>query len=857
MARFLRFALIPVCLLLWLSVNAADGKLLNITYIPAFYQGTIESFLSDIRTKTGVAISFSSASIDVNKQVKVKGNEQTINDVLTAILSDQKVDIVERRDKILIISKTAKKKSQSGNSHTIDGYVKEADSKEVLIGAIVYIPSLRAGTVTNSYGFYSLTLPEGSYNAVCSYTGFGADTFSLSLYKDNRHDILLSAQNKLDEVTITPEKKIKPDKIQVTPDDIEGKPAPLGENDIMRTLQTIAGVQTTVDGASQILVRGADPGQNLCLLDGVPVYYVDHFSGLTSIFNSEAIKSVDFYKGAFPAKYGGRLSSIVDVNTKDGSMDRIGGQFTMGLVKSSLNLEGPIVKDKASLMISARRTWVDGLWAPFTKDLRVNFYDLNVKANYIINKNNRLYISFYTGRDKLGVNIDNVMAGMKVGNKVGAIKWSKIVNPKLFVNSIITYSNYNFQQNDFSITEGTTTRQAGDEYIGQSVIRDGSIKLQAHWYPNNHHHIETGIQYGISKFRPVSVISGVSNLQFPFFSASVNDFNSNEIILYAEDEIKIGDRWLLRPGLHWANWFSSNHYNYSSLQPRMYAAFTPLSGHTIFGSFAQMGQFLHLVNNNTIGTPSDFWLPSSNRLEPEESYIGTAGYTASVKNIEYCVELYYKDIRHLTTYTSGKNLFDNTAYWEDKLTQGKGWSYGAEFSAFAKLGSFRASLAYTLSWTWRQFALLNQGKAYPYRYDRRHNLKLGLVYEPNKKFSALANWTFMSGEAITIPDQLYTSIDNNLLIDNYTNINSATYTYNYGDFNSYRLPSIHRLDVGVNFRKQKGKHVERTWSLGIFNAYGRRNIMFVDLVKINDTQFSLQGQGYLQFIPYVSYKLKF
>jgi hypothetical protein len=327
-----------------------------------------------------------------------------------------------------------------------------------------------------------------------------------------------------------------------------------------------------------------------------------------------------------------------------------------------------------------------------------------------------------------------------------------------------------------------------------------------------------------------------------------------------EDEIKLNEKWTIRPGLHWANWFSNNNYDYSSLQPRIYTSFTPRKDHTLYASFSHMAQFLHLINTTSAGVPADFWLPSSSRLRPEEALIVDVGYMGAIKKtFQYNISSYYKDIQRITMYNVGKDIFDNTTYWEDKLIQGNGWSYGAEVSVANKMGPFTASVAYTLSWTWRQFEQINNGKAFPYRYDRRHNIKIAGTFQPNKKFSATANWTFMSGEALTMPDQVYTSLDNNLLIGNGYTMGTVDYTYNYVDWNNYRLPSIHRLDVGIDLHKKRGKYLERTWSLGIFNVYGRRNIMYTELVNEYNApgMFMLRGISYLQFIPYVTFKLKF
>jgi Outer membrane receptor for ferrienterochelin and colicins len=834
-------------------VFAQQGTLLSTAYKPGFSKGTIGAYLEDIKAKTKVEVSYSHATIDPAQHVSLNGNERTVSEVLNTILSGYGVSVIERRDKVLIVSpqQGLKKKYSEVGFHTINGYIKDSASKEVLIGAVLYVPSSGAGVVANAYGYYSLTLPAGRHKIVCSYIGYRADSFVLQVNADNRKDILLSPRNYLSEVVVTKTANMQPGHVKLSLSDINAHPALLGENDVMRALQNVSGAQCGMDGTSSLLVRGGDPGQNLSLLDGVPVYYVDHFFGLTSIFNAEAIKTVDFYKGAFPARYGGRLSSIIDVNTKDGDMEKMHGQFTMGLVKSTLNLEGPIVKNKASFMVAGRRTWLDALWRPFTKDLSLHFYDVNVKANYIYNSDNRFYASFYNGRDKMALKAQGTDGSLSWGNTVSAVKWNRIINPKLFVNTIATYSQFKFQLREKREVEDASANSTLD-YSGNSTISDAALKIQAQWYPSAQHSIQAGIGYSNSKFVPVEREDSY-NLGIGFSSAS---FYSNEITLFAEDEIKVTEKWLLRPGLHWANWISTD-YNYSSLQPRIYVAFKLKPEHTIYGSYTQMSQFLHSISSSAMSFQSDFWLPSTSRVKPEEAVMGSLGYMANLKrNFSYNVEVYYKDVQNLTMYNPGKNIFDNTLNWDEKILQGIGWGYGIEFNMQKKLGKFYTSAAYTLSWSNRKFDLLNDGKAFPYRYDRRHNLKLALTYKPSKKFSATANWTYMSGEAITIPDQVFADLDNNLVADGNSLYGNNVYSYSYSTINGYRLPPIHRLDVGVDRTKYR-KRSERTWSLGVFNAYAQRNVLFVEIVPVSQGELTLKGRSFFQFIPYISYKLRF
>ncbi len=327
-------------------------------------------------------------------------------------------------------------------------------------------------------------------------------------------------------------------------------------------------------------------------------------------------------------------------------------------------------------------------------------------------------------------------------------------------------------------------------------------------------------------------------------------FLSNEFVVFVEDEIKINDRLSIRPGMHLANWFSDR-FNYSSLQPRFYTNYKLALAHSIYFSYTRMAQFLHLINNNTYGMPTDFWLPSSDKIEPEGAHLITAGYAARPGRISYNLEGYYKYLNNTTTYSMGKNLFDNSLKWDEKIIQGTGWSYGGEISGKIKFGGFTFNAAYTLSWTWRKFAQLNDGKAFPYRYDRRHNIHTSLLFRPSEKFSAAVSWAYMTGEAITLPDQVYPDLDSNISPVNTSSLAIRNYVKS--------LSTGYRLDFEVDFIKRK--HYERTWSIGIFNAYGRKNVMYVELTSISGdpgaSGFKLRGTSILQYIPYISYQLKF
>lgn len=837
--------------LLYLGM-AATGyaqALLHKVYKPSLKKATVKAYLDDLQRNTGIQLSYSEASVESNKKISLDKKQYTVEEALKAILAGMPVQFSERGHKILIYPVTTGTAPNPPPDITINGFIKDSSTREVLIGAALYIPELGAGAMTNAYGFYSLTVPRGSYKAVVSYIGYEQKHITLTDETNQRQDILMAYNAGLEEVSITEKKELPIDHDHLNTEAIDRYVALLGDNDIMRALQHRPGVQPGTDGTVGLIVRGGDPGQNMSLLDGVPLYYTDHFLGLSSVYNTDALKSVDFYTGAFPSRYGGRLSSIIDVATKDGDMERIGGQAKIGLLNGSLSLEGPVIKNKASVIVTARRSWMDLLWRPFDNSLGIDFYDINAKANYIINNSNRLFLSIYNGRDHLRLSDSTYNSRSRWSNTFIALKENAILGPKVFLHTTATYSVFRYSL-DGSVTPPIfdTFSFEPSVYKGVSTVKEKAIRTQLYWYPSPVHHIEFGLRCANAAFDP-------ANVEFIDYSTALRSqpFRSNEVILHLEDEIKTG-RWHLRLGLHWANWFNGN-YTYPSLQPRIFASYRAGAALQLFGSFSRMAQFLHMLTNSSDGIPTDFWLPSTRLIKPEIATCGNLGFVVRTgKELEYGAELYYKDMRNLISYKNGSsNIFDNMRSWEQQLTQGKGRSYGAEFHVSKQLGPVWASLAYTLSRSERQFAQLNNGEAFPFRFDRRHNLHLDGIWQISKNINMKAGWTYMSGERISIPDQLYPDFDNQLLSGQI----SFGYIFNYSSVNNYQLPSVHHLDLAVNFVKKKNARHERTFTLGIYNAYGRKNIISTSLYTDEQGNYSLKGYSLARFIPTLSYHLRF
>lgn len=837
------------------GIHSDAQQLLQKPYKPSFSEGKIRAYLKDIEKKTGVEISFSELALNSKKKVKISGSEHTIEQVLRTLLSGLPVKWVERTDRILIIPVVQEQSpSEIIEKITLSGFIKDSISGEVLIGAAVFIPALGAGTFTNSYGFYSLTLPGGQYEMTVSYIGYKKKILTTSIA---RKDILLCYDDELSEVNVV-EKRDKPsDHIQLNTADMNKYPALLGDNDVMRSLQHKAGVQPGPDGTVGLIVRGGDPSQNLCLLDGVPLYYTDHLVGISSTYNTEALKTADFYSGSFPSRYGGRLSSVLDIYTKDGDMEHFGGSAKIGLLSGNISLEGPLIKNKASMIISARRSWADLVMKIIdTTNISGDFYDINAKINYQINSSNRVYLSVYKGRDKLrlgdGSDAEEFNILGKWGNAFIAAKWNTVLTPKIFLNTTLTYSNFRYQLDMPDFISGPDSAGGFATLKGISTIKERTIRSQLYWYLSAKHKLEMGLHYSNATFDPATA-SYEENGIFTNNLTPAERFNTNEAVLYAEEEWKPGTKFKVRLGLHVAHWFNRS-FSYPTLQPRLYLSYKPATALTLYGSASRMAQFLHMLNNGSFGIPTDFWLPSTKIIKPESSLLANAGFKLQLSDdFTFSIELYYKKLQNLIGYRGSNSFYNNTENWESVLTQGSRRSYGLECSIEKQLGKVFLAVVYTLSKSERQFDELFNGATFPYKYDRRHNLHLDGTLQVTKGINISASWVFMTGNSITLPDDVYPDFDNNLLNNQY----HFGPTYNYAALNNFQLPPIHRLDIAVNFTKKKRQRYERTITLGIFNAYGRRNILGTYLSQDDTGAYSLEAISVGRFVPTISYRIQF
>ena len=780
---------------------------------------------------------------------------------------------------------------------TISGFVKEQGSQEQLPGVNVFIADTQYGSVTNTYGFYSLTIPSGDSATISfSFVGYAKTEQRIALTKDATLDILLATVTQLDEVVVSARRQedyisrsAQMSQIEIPIQQIKKIPAFFGEKDVLKVLQLMPGVQKGTEGQTGLYVRGGGPDQNLIILDDAVVYNANHLFGFFSIFNSDALKSVELTKGGFPARYGGRLSSVLEMNMKEGSKEKLHGEGGIGLISSRLTLEGPISKGKSSFLISGRRTYIDILAAPLIArqqrgaDSQVKpgyyFYDLNAKINYDLGKKDKVYVSGYFGHDKFYVrensSTSETKAGLDWGNATATFRWNHLLNQKLFVNSSFIYSNFNFGVSSYS-KDLTTEGGVSDEFSLQydSRIRDFGFKSDFDFYPSTNHSVKFGLLATFHKFVPSAVAIAGSFIGVPI-NRSVDPVHTLESGIYIEDTWQALDALKMNAGFRISS-FQTKSKNYIRPEPRFSAALRLAQDFSFKASYAQMNQYVHLLSNTGLGLPTDLWVPTTDRVAPQQSKQAAIGFAKDIDNpaLTFTIEGYYKRMNNILNYKEGASFLTisgenaNALSWEDNVTAGKGWSYGAEFLVHKKTGRFSGWIGYTLSWTKWQFPELNFGKVFYPKYDRRHDLSIVGIYELSKKITMSATWIYGTGNSLTLPLSSYTGIADNFYTRSSQGVASSTIwrgrqINEYGDKNSFRAQPYHRMDVAIQFHKKKKRH-ERTWEFGIYNAYNRRNPFFYDIAEVKKTEGSvtttritLKKYSLFPVLPSFSYNFKF
>ncbi len=754
--------------------------------------------------------------------------------------------------------------SSLAQQYTLSGYVSDSDSGEKIVGANISISSLKKGTITNEYGYYTINLPIDSIVVEFITLGYEKEFARIALTKNTRLDIELKFSNILQELTVTPDDEN--DIVSSTQMSVHRIPAQvirkstmlLGESDALKTLQLLPGVKSGNEGFAGIYIRGGTPDQNLILLDGAPVYNVNHLFGFLSTFNTDAVKDVVLYKGGVPARYGNRLSSVLDISLKEGNAKTTQGTFSVSPLAGRYTLEGPVKKNVSSYIISIRRAWLDAFSAvlfPGDQKTAYSFYDFNFKYNHTINAGNKITFGVYTGRDKFYSRFksgsEKSEYSFRWGNAAYLVRWNKIFNPRVFGTFLGYQSNYNF------IQESKTISDLIRQYRGvKSKITDRSIQADFEYDGGSKSKIRFGSKLSFLGFAPeVQQITG-SNidtvLNKEFQEKSLN------FELYIEQDLKLNPNLFLNVGLREAV-YAVQKKNYSILQPRVSLTYLLSKATSMKASFNRMGQFLHLLTNSSIGFPTDLWVPSTNKTAPETSvqYALGLSHRMTDRNLEASVEVYYKTMSNLLEYRDGANYLFGSKNWEDKVIYGEGSSYGAEFFVNKKKGIVTGWVGYTLSYTDRKFAEINEGKKFPFKYDRRHDISVYANYNirPQKSFSMV--FVLASGNLATIPVNSYQG----LLPPNYSltpRFQSGSYLNDFVnqelviERNNYRLPLYHRLDLNYQTSKTTKRNNTRTWIFSIYNVYSRLNPFF-----LYQSEGRLKKLTLFPITPSVSYKLDF
>lgn len=758
---------------------------------------------------------------------------------------------------------------------TISGYVTEKGSKENLPGVTVYQSNSNNSTISNAYGFYSITLPQAdSVELVFGFIGYLTHKQKLHLNKNISLNVELVSNNQLEEVEVVAKKNeaisqdVQMSKIDIPIEKIKEIPALFGEKDVLKVLQLMPGVQKGSEGSSGFYVRGGGPDQNLIILDDATVYNAFHLFGFFSLFNGDALKSVELTKGGFPARYGGRLSSVLDMQMKDGNKEKITGEGGIGLISSRLTLEGPIIKNKCSFLVSGRRTYIDALIYPFlpeTTKVGYYFYDFNAKINYVINDKDRLYLSGYFGQDKFYLRLKDqnskTNAGLDWGNATTTARWNHLFSSKLFANTSLIFTDYKLQIS-------TETKDPFNDFNLRytSGIRDYVVKTNFDYIPNPQHYVKFGLQSIYHQFRPGAIVLKSSAISENFNSKTLYEAFENG--LFIEDDWKITDKLRANVGFRLSNFIIKTE-NYINPEPRASLRYLITKDFSVKASYALMNQYMHLLSNTGIGLPTDLWVPATKKAPFMQSQQGAIGLSKDFlsKGIDVSLEGYYKEMNNVLGYKEGASFLSvgenngQTVSWENNVTSGKGWSYGGELLVRKNTGRFTGWVGYTLSWTELQFDALNFGKKFYARYDRRHDISVVGVYKIQDRVTISATWVYGTGNAISLPLNTYVANTFGLPFSpgNNTSLNQGAnfQVEDYGQQrNAYRMGAYHRADIGIQFYK-KFKHYTRVIEVSAYNAYNRQNPFFYYIDVDSQNREQLMQVSLFPILPSISWTWKF
>ncbi len=736
--------------------------------------------------------------------------------------------------------------SSIAQNYTISGYVRDNRNGEELLFSTISVKDKNEAVTTNEYGFYSLSLPKGNYTLIYSYTGYLTKVIKIKLEKNIIKNINLSLyETEVEEVIVTGERNdanvtnTEVSTVKISIKESKLIPVLFGEQDILKTMQLMPGVSSSSEGSSGFFVRGGDSDQNLILLDEAPVYNASHLLGFFSVFNSDALKDLKMYKGGIPAKYGGRIASVTTIRMKNGNIKEWEASGGIGLISSRLTIEGPLLKDKASIIVSGRRTYADILVKNVKKkykDLTLYFYDLNAKINYKIGKKDRIYLSGYLGRDAFGMEF----MGFDWGNKTATLRWNHVFNNKLFSNTSLIYSDYDY---------GFKVGFANMNVNLNAGIYDYNLKQDFNWYLNTKNTFSFGFQTMYHRFKPMNFKieqkTDTASNDIKTFETNVTEQLALESAAYVSNKQKINDKLSLNYGIRFSilnnigpyvvkkydedknitdstKYSKNNFYNTNyCFEPRINATYLLNKTSSIKGSYNRTSQYLHLLSNSTSGSPTDMWIPSSPLIKPEISDQFSIGYFRNFKEnaFEFSVEAYYKDLQNQVDFKDGADAYGNPNI-EAELVFGIGRSYGLEFLMRKNSGKLKGWVSYTLLKSERKFDKISENW-FSARQDRTHDISIVASYQITKKLSVSGSWVYYTGDAVTFPAGKY-KIDDVLI---------KLYTKRNGD----RMPNYHRMDIGATYVLKETKRFYNDLNFSIYNVYHRKNAYTINFKENEDT----------------------
>lgn len=771
------------------------------------------------------------------------------------------------------------------DKHTFSGYVCDTNG-ETLVNVTVYDLNTQSGTLTNGQGFFSITLPGGVHKIRFSYIGFQNVIKEIDLESDTHETICMKeSPTSLNDVEIvadlnSPLRTTQTGKVSLTTEQLNTEFSLLSSPDLIKTIQRIPGVSSGTELLSGMYVHGGKNDENLFLLDGAPLYQVNHLGGLFSAFNTDIVKNVDFYKSGFPARYGGRLSSVVDVRTKEGSMKQYHGSISLGLLDGRFQVEGPIVKDKTSFNFAVRRSWADVFTVPAfffynlsnpknKRNIRYAFYDVNGKIIHHFSEKNKLSLSVYSGNNLLKIKANQIFdedrsssdqehytSDFKIrwGNTNIALTWNSQFSPKLYASIAGIYSRnnslYDYAEDDRFLMKGQEVSMKRTERFNHSIIDDFGYRLDFDYRPSIGHHIRLGSNFLYHIYRPQDTSSRDQNDENTLTYSNKSRYEGSEVSFYAEDEMRLFLQMRMNAGLHYTIYRTDGKTNHS-IEPRLSLSYRFSDMVVVKTSYTEMSQFAHQLSNTYLNLPTDSWVPSTRKVRPMRSRQLAAGvYMELPLHLRLDVEGYYRTTSGLLEYDNGNSLMLPSDNWDNLVRSGKGRSYGVELSMAYKDSHNTIEAGYTLSWSKQKFEDFYPDWYFS-KFDNRHNLVVSFRHKFNDHIDVYSAWTFRSGDRATVPTQYVNGPSFPGVPD------SGEPELIYGKPNNITLPSYHRLDIGINFRRITKRGFERIWNISIYNAYCRMNPLYTKIERRPDGSFRGKGVGIFPIIPSFSYTLKF